>query len=246
MDKTNIKNEVRKHYAEIARQRSCGCATSCCDKENTITSLVDYGKRGEDVAEANLGLGCGIPTEHAGIKPGNTVLDLGSGAGIDVFLASKTVGPNGRVIGVDMTQEMIDRASANAVKADYTNVEFRLGDIESLPLEEATVDVTISNCVINLAPDKRRVFSEIYRVLKNGGHFTVSDIVTFGNVPEKIRKDVELWAGCIAGALDQNEYLKIIKEIGFKNICIIDVKKFSFPKDNTDYGFSSVTVEGYK
>lgn len=246
MDKTKIKNEVRKHYAEIARQRGCGCAPSCCDKEDTITSLVDYGKSGEDVVEANLGLGCGIPTEHAGIKSGDTVLDLGSGAGVDVFIASKTVGPNGRIIGVDMTQEMLDRARANAAKGGYTNVEFRLGDIEALPLEDTTIDVTISNCVINLAPDKRRVFSEIYRVLKSGGHFTVSDIVTFGNVPEKIRKDVEMWAGCIAGALDQQEYLKIIKETGFKNIRIIDTKNFSYPKENTDYGFSSVTVEGYK
>ncbi|HET7088990.1 MAG TPA: arsenite methyltransferase, partial [Anaerolineae bacterium] len=207
---------------------------------------VDYSElAGDVVKEADLGLGCGTPTRYAGLRPGDTVLDLGSGAGVDVFLAAKAVGPDGRVVGVDVTPEMIARAWNNAVKGGYRNVEFRLGDIEALPVDDSSVDVVISNCVINLAPDKRRVFAEMYRVMKPGGRFSISDVVTYGSVPESVRKDVELWAGCIAGATDRDEYLQIIREAGFADVRIASPVEYDYPKGD-GYGVMSVTVEGVK
>ena len=246
----NIKTEVQKHYAAIAAQSNgcgCGSSSSCCSSDAVaVSELIDYGALNDQVVEgANLGLGCGVPTVYAGIRPGDTVLDLGSGAGVDVFLAAQAVGPDGRVIGVDMTPEMIARAWANAVKGDYRNVEFRLGDIEALPVESNSVDVVLSNCVINLAPDKRRVFAEMYRVLKPGGRFSISDIVTYGDVPESIRKDVELWAGCIAGALDRDVYLHIIREAGFENVKVDKSVEYD-ALQGKDYGMASITVEGHK
>lgn len=246
----NIKSEVQKHYAAIATQAGgcgCGSGSSCCSSDSVaVSDLIDYGDLNAQVVEgANLGLGCGIPTLHAGIQPGHTVLDLGSGAGVDVFLAAKTVGPEGRVIGVDMTPEMIARAWANAVKGGYRNVEFRLGDIEALPVDDACVDVVLSNCVINLAPDKRRVFAEMYRVMKPGGRFSVSDMVTYGEVPDDIRTDVEKWAGCIAGALDRDAYLQIIREAGFVDVAIHQSVEYDAPKGE-GYGVMSITVEGRK
>jgi ubiquinone/menaquinone biosynthesis C-methylase UbiE len=211
-----------------------------------MVMLVDYGVLGAaGASEGNLGLGCGLPTLYAGIQPGNTVLDLGSGAGVDVFLAAKAVGPQGRAIGVDMTPEMIARSWENAVKGGYRNVDFRLGEIEALPVQDSSVDVVLSNCVINLAPDKRKVFSEIFRVLKPGGRFSISDIVTYGPVPEAIRQDMALWAGCSAGALDREDYLRLITETGFSDVQVNQLVEYDAMKGE-DYGFASLTVEGRK
>ena len=242
----DIKVEVQKRYAAIATQADgCGCGPGDCCSSDDVT-LVDYAGLDADVVEgANLGLGCGLPTLYAGIRPGDTVLDLGSGTGVDVFLAAKAVGPDGRVVGVDMTPEMIARAWNNAVKGGYRNVEFRLGDIEALPVDDGSVDVVISNCVINLAPDKRRVFAEMVRVMKPGGRFSISDVVTYGGVPESIRKDVALWTGCIAGATDRDEYLHIIREAGFADVRIASSVAYDYPKGD-DYGVMSVTAEGLK
>lgn len=246
MDDITIKTEVRKHYADIALQPKSCCGSDCCGGDDAINQLIDYGSLDAEVVEgANLGLGCGLPTVNAGIRSGDTVLDLGSGAGIDVFLSAKAVGKEGHVIGVDMTPEMIDRARANARKGNYTNVEFRLGEIEHLPVADNTVDVVISNCVINLVPDKRVVYDEIHRVLKSGGHFSISDVVTYGEMPESIRNDVALWTGCIAGAMDRDEYLKIIKDAGFKNVTINKFEEYDYLK-GADYGTASITLEARK
>jgi SAM-dependent methyltransferase len=246
MDEQHIKAEVQQRYAAIARGTGC-CGDDCCgDTGSTGSPLVDYsGLAAEVVEEANLGLGCGTPTRYAGLRPGDTVLDLGSGAGMDVFIAARAVGPQGRVIGVDMTPEMIARAWNNTVKVGYRNVEFRLGDIENLPVGDGTVDIAISNCVINLVPDKRRAFAEIYRVLKPGGRFSISDIVTQGSVPETMRQDMELWAGCLAGAMEQEDYLQVIREAGFQDVHINQSQVYDSPGDK-DYRFSSITVEGHK
>ena len=247
MDERNIKAEVQKHYARIAQGSGCCGGEPCCSAECAAEpSMVSYGELAEDVvAGANLGLGCGLPTQYAGIKAGDTVLDLGSGAGIDVFIAAKAVGPEGHVIGVDMTPEMLQRAWTNAIKGGYRNVEFRLGDIEALPVNDNSVDVVVSNCVINLAPDKLRVFAEICRVLKSGGRFSISDIVTHGHVPEKIRQDVEMWAGCVAGALDREIYLQVIRDAGFPDVRVNQIQEYDYPQ-GADYGFASITVEGQK
>ena len=251
---SDIKTEVQKHYAAIAAQPGgCGCGSSSCCTDDNVT-LVDYaGLDADVVAGANLGLGCGVPTLYAGIRPGDTVLDLGSGAGIDVFLAAKAVGPQGRVIGVDMTPEMIARAWSNAVKGGQRNVEFRLGDIEALPVDGGSVDVVISNCVINLVPDKRRAFAEIFRVLRSpdptsgkpGGRFSISDMVTYGEVPREVRSDAELWASCIAGAVDRDAYLQIIREAGFVDVKIDKSVEYDAFKGES-YGLMSITVEGAK
>ncbi|HZY45008.1 MAG TPA: arsenite methyltransferase [Anaerolineae bacterium] len=254
MDDITIKTEVRKHYADIALQPKSCCGSDCCGGDDAINQLIDYGGLDAEIVEgANLGLGCGLPTVNAGIRSGDTVLDLGSGAGIDVFLSAKAVGKEGHVIGVDMTPEMLDRARANARKGNYTNVEFRLGEIEHLPVADNTVDVVISNCVINLVPDKRIVYDEIHRVLRSpdaitgntGGHFSISDVVTYGEMPESIRNDVALWTGCIAGALDRDEYLKIIHDAGFVDVVINKFEVYDYLKGD-DYGASSITLEGRK
>jgi SAM-dependent methyltransferase len=247
MDEKTIKLEVQKHYAAIAQAGSSCCGgSSCCDSSAAQPALVSYAELAADIVPgADLGLGCGLPTQSAGLRPGDTVLDLGSGAGVDVFIAAKAVGAQGRVIGVDMTPQMLARARANALKGGYHNVEFRRGDIEALPVDDASVDVVISNCVINLAPDKRRVFGEMYRVLKPGGRFSISDIVTHGDVPEAVRRDVELWAGCVAGALDQELYLQLLREAGFQDVRVGQRQDYESPP-GVDYGFSSITVEGRK
>lgn len=195
--------------------------------------------------EANLGLGCGTPAGFAELKEGHTVLDLGSGAGIDVFIVAKKIGPKGLAIGVDMTEEMIQKAKTSAAKLNITNVDFRLGEIENLPIESNSVDRVISNCVINLVPDKRKVFQEIYRVLKPGGKFIVSDIVGLGEIPEKIKKDMELWAGYVAGAIKKENYLSIIQESGFQNIQILSEKEYNYLKTK-DYAMASVTISAEK
>jgi SAM-dependent methyltransferase len=241
----DIKVAVQKKYAEIALQADSSCCDSGCCSDGSAT-LIDYAGLDAEVVEgANLGLGCGVPTLYAGIQPGHTVLDLGSGAGVDVFLAAKAVGPTGRVIGVDMTPAMIARAWANAVKGDYRNVEFRLGDIEDLPVAAASVDVVISNCVINLVPDKRRVYAEIYRVLKPGGRFSISDVATYGAVPPEVRGDIDKWTGCIAGAMDRDEYLQIIQTAGFADVKIDRSVEYDYLKGE-HHGVMSITVEGRK
>lgn len=225
-DDKNIKNLVKEKYGEIARERKSkeSCCSCGCAPEGTGSSAVkdEYNGVTGYVAEADLDLGCGLPTEYAGINPGDTVVDLGSGAGNDVFIARAIVGEKGAVIGVDMTQEMINRAEANRKKLGYENVEFRLGDIEALPVDDDTADVVISNCVLNLVPDKKKAFAEIYRVLKPGAHFCVSDITLKGKLPDALRKSAEMYVGCVAGAVDTNDYLEIIQNAGFSNV---DVKK---------------------
>ena len=222
---TGIKKVVKENYAEIAIQSDvksgCGCGCGCSSEEDVSELTSEYKTQQGYVADADLQLGCGVPTKFAGIKEGNTVVDLGSGAGNDVFIASSLVGENGKVIGIDMTPEMINKAERNNQKLGFKNVEFRLGEIEELPLENNTADVIISNCVLNLVPNKEKAFSEIYRILKPGAHFCVSDIVLKGELPENIRRSAAMYAGCVAGALQKEDYLDIIKKTGFKNI---DVK----------------------
>jgi arsenite methyltransferase len=249
-DSTQIKKAVQTHYAEIAQNRQAGCCTTsnndCCSNTSDLIALSTILPREDTtIGEADLGLGCGLPTLYADIQPGDIVLDLGSGAGVDVFRAARLTGPEGRVIGVDMTPEMIARANENAMRGNITNVDFRLGDIEELPVEDATVDVVLSNCVINLAPDKNRVFKEIFRVIRHGGSFSVSDIVTYGDVPDDIRNNLALWAGCISGAIDRDEYLGIIQQQGFTGVTI--KKQVDYQQEpETAYGIASITVSALK
>ena len=246
-----IKQQVREHYAAIAVQGSSCCvpnteAGDCCSPASDVVALVSYDEFSSQLVEgSDLGLGCGTPTAVAGLQAGETVLDLGSGGGIDVFLAAQAVGPQGRAIGVDMTPAMLDRARANAARAGFSNVEFRLGEIEALPVADASVDVILSNCVINLAPDKSRVFGEMHRVLRPKGRFAVSDIVTYGEVPEDIRQDMALWAGCIAGAMDREAYLALLREAGFHNVRVVKETTYE-ASSSSGFGTASVTVMGDK
>jgi arsenite methyltransferase len=208
---------VREKYGEIVRGGSCCCGEATAAKVNCEVRE-DYSNLAGYVPEADLHLGCGVPTEHAGIQPGMTVLDLGSGAGNDVFVARRIVGDAGRVIGVDFTPDMVAKARRNLEKIGTTNVEFHQGEIEKLPLEDASVDIVISNCVLNLVPDKDKAFAEIHRVLKPGGHFCVSDIVIEGHLPDSIRSAAELYVGCVGGALKKSEYLGVVERAGFVDI----------------------------
>jgi arsenite methyltransferase len=216
MDSKDIKKIVCDGYAKIATSSdSCGCGCSCSNKD--VSKSIGYSEEElSHVPEANLGLGCGNPTALANMKEGDTVLDLGSGAGLDAFLAAKRVGVSGFVIGVDMTDEMLAKARANVEKSNYTNVEFRKGDIEDLPVDSDSIDVVISNCVINLAPDKDKVFNEAYRVLKKGGKLVASDIVLLGDLTEEQKKDETLLCGCVVGALPKDDYINKIKNAGFR------------------------------
>ncbi|MEO0273442.1 MAG: arsenite methyltransferase [candidate division WOR-3 bacterium] len=231
--KEEIKKIVRKGYAKIAQQESSCCTPmqSCCgsvDIAQHISKKIGYTEEElRTVPEgANLGLGCGNPIALASLKEGEVVLDLGSGAGFDCFLAAKKVGKKGKVIGVDMTPEMIEKARENANKGGYKNVEFRLGEIENLPVADNFVDVVISNCVINLSPDKSRVFAEAFRVLKPSGRLIISDIVLQRRLPGFIKKSIEAYIGCLSGAIMKDEYIRIIKEAGFQNVRIIDETHF--------------------
>ena len=229
-----IKEAVKDRYSRIAQGEltlsSCCGPSSCCGTESVLDMSAPYATRERAAIPdgADLGLGCGTPASFANLVAGMTVLDLGAGAGIDCFVAAQAVGPTGRVIGVDMTQAMIDKANANKAKVDAVNVEFRLGEIESLPVEDKSVDRVISNCVINLVPDKARAFGEILRVLKPGGQFIVSDIVIDGMISDEERRDASLWAGCISGATDRKEYLAIVERTGFKEIRIVSEKKYDY------------------
>jgi arsenite methyltransferase len=213
-----IRASVREHYAAQARSGSSCCSDSpgSCDSKNTIYPIELLTSLPEDVA--NFSLGCGDPITVAALQPGETVLDLGSGGGLDCFLAAKKIGENGHVIGVDMTPEMLTRARAAAARLGVTNVEFREGYLEKLPVENASVDAVISNCVINLSPDKPQVFREMFRTLKPGGRLAVSDIVTNGPLPEELQKNMEAWGACVAGALDVSDYLTGLTDAGFSDV----------------------------
>jgi SAM-dependent methyltransferase len=234
MKDTEVKKSVREGYAKIAKQGSscCNQNSTCCNNTRPardISKSIGYSE--EDVNSvpdgANLGLGCGNPVALASLKEGETVLDLGSGAGFDCFLAANKVGQRGRVIGVDMTPEMLEKARENAAKDNYTNVEFRLGEIENLPAADMSVDVIISNCVINLAPDKSRVFKEAFRVLKPGGRLMVSDIVLPRALPQSIKNSIEAYVGCIAGAVLESDYLEAIETAGFQDVKIVGESTFA-------------------
>ena len=247
----DLKATVREKYAEIARQDRATNAASCCGSGGCSTEVYnimtdDYGELKGYVPDADLGLGCGLPTQFAGIRPGDTVLDLGSGAGNDCFVARAEAGIDGRVIGVDFTPEMIAKAKANAAKLGYQNVEFRQGDIEQLPLTSAVVDVVVSNCVLNLVPDKRRAFSEVMRVLKPGGHFSISDVVLRGEIPARLKESAEMYAGCVAGAMEESAYLGIIHDLGFENVTVQKRKAIILPDDILSRYLSADEIEAYK
>ncbi len=244
MKKSELKNEVRRHYADIARTGGSCCKPTnpCCGTpsghETTLESIgTALGYTEQDLSSvpdgSNLGLGCGNPLALASIQEGETVLDLGSGAGFDCFLAAQRVGDSGHVIGVDMTSEMIETARKNVLSTDFRNVEFRYGEIENLPVEDASVDTVISNCVINLSTDKSRVFREAYRVLKPGGRLMVSDIVLTGELPEQIRQSAAAYAACIAGAIPRNEYISEIAEAGFVDIEVMTERAFDIDFDQS-------------
>jgi SAM-dependent methyltransferase len=224
---TEIKAAVRERYGAIAGAPSstCGC---CGEAGANLVGDMYEGVAGH-VAEADLGLSCGLPTHHAGIREGDTVLDLGAGAGNDAFVARALVGERGQVIGVDMTAAMVDRARANAQKLGYANVEFRLGELEALPVADASVDVAISNCVLNLVPDKAGAFAEIFRVLRPGARLCISDVVASAPLPEALRAAAELHVGCIAGAVEQDQYLKLIRTAGFSEVRIAESRTIELP-----------------
>ena len=242
METKDIKKIVRENYGKIATQESSCCGpeassgpmTSCCGTNTATDVSKSMGYTDEDMGAvpegANLGLGCGNPLALASLKEGETVLDLGSGAGFDCFLAANKVGEKGKVIGIDMTPEMIKKAKENAIKDNYNNVEFRLGEIDDLPVADNSVDIVISNCVINLAPDKSKVFKEAFRVLKPGGRMMVSDIVLIKELPEQIMNSIEAYVGCVSGAIKIDDYLGIIEDTGFGGVKIIE--KNTFPVDS--------------
>ena len=239
MEKEKIKQTIKDTYGKIASQKDgCGCECGFGPSAEEVSKSLGYSDSELDaVPDANLGLGCGNPTALGEIKEGETVLDLGSGAGIDAFLASKKVGYSGKVIGVDMTPEMIKKANKNAKKYGHTNVEFRLGDIENLPVEDNSIDVIISNCVINLAHDKTKVFSEAYRVLKKDGKMFISDIVLLKELSEEQRNDADLVAACVGGGMLKDDYLKTVSDVGFK---------YEILSENTGVGdnqFKDVPIE---
>lgn len=232
-----LKTLVKEKYTQIAQQDKLQNQTSCCGAGESCAT-VEYSVFAEDYSkldgyneDADLGLGCGLPTQFAQIKTGDTVVDLGSGAGNDCFVARSLTGAEGKVIGIDMTPTMIEKARENVEKLGFNNVEFRMGDIEKMPLTANTADVVVSNCVLNLVPNKTKAFAETFRVLKAGGHFSISDVVIRGELPEKLRKDAEMYAGCVSGAIQKESYLKIIKETGFQYITIQKERQIQLPKE---------------
>lgn len=263
----DIKQIIKEKYGEIAKQIKEQNAPSCCGAVSCC-SVVDYSVFSENyeniegyAPNADLGLGCGLPTEYAGIQPGDTVLDLGSGAGNDCFVARAIVGETGYVAGIDFTEAMIEKARENARTLGYTNVDFIQGDIEDIPVRFGVVDVVISNCVLNLVPDKPKAFSEIFRVLKQGGHFCISDVVLEGELPKGLKEDAAMYAGCVSGALPKEEYLSIINDAGFLDVDVKKDKKIELPEDllsqyitvdevekfkNGETGIFSITVTGKK
>ena len=245
-----IKSMVREKYSAIANQpnnaASCCGATSSCNNEAYKIMADDYSKLEGYNADADLALGCGLPTEFARIEEGDTVIDLGSGAGNDAFVARKLVGEKGRVIGIDFTEAMISRARQNAENLSFNNVEFRQGDIEDMPVTSNRADVIVSNCVLNLVPNKHKVFAEIFRVLKPGGHFSISDIVLEGELPPKWKDVAELYAGCVSGAIQKQDYLDIIDEAGFEKVELQKDKTIVVPDEILGEYFSDKEIQEFK
>lgn len=231
-----IKEMVKQKYSEIAlqdketNQSSC-CGSGCCSTEVYNIMSDDYSTLAGYNPDADLGLGCGLPTQFAKIKKGDTVIDLGSGAGNDCFIARSKTGEDGRVIGIDFTPAMVDKAKTNAQKLGFVNVEFMQGDIENIPVSANIADVIVSNCVLNLVPNKDKAFKEIFRVLKQGGHFSISDVVLIGNLPNALQDEAEMYAGCVAGAIQKNIYLELINTNGFSNITIQKERLINIPDD---------------
>jgi arsenite methyltransferase len=246
-----IKEMVRQKYSEIALQdkesneASC-CGSGCCTTEVYNIMTDDYTNLKGYNPDADLGLGCGLPTQFAQIKKGDVVIDLGSGAGNDAFIARAETGESGKVIGIDFTDAMIDKARANAERLGFHNVEFRKGDIEKMPVSKNTADVIVSNCVLNLVPNKDGVFKEIRRVLKSGGHFSISDIVLVGSLPTKIREAAEMYAGCVAGAIQKQAYMELIDLNGFKNVIIQKEKPINVPDDILSNYLSAEEIKQFK
>lgn len=245
-----LKNIVKERYARIAEQGKTENASSCCGattSSNKVYNIMmdDYSETNGYVEDADLGLGCGLPTQFAKIKKGDTVIDLGSGAGNDCFVARHETGAQGKVIGIDFTPIMIEKARINTEKLGYNNVEFREGDIDAMPVSNDVADVIVSNCVLNLVPNKQKVIGEIYRVLKPNGHFSVSDIVLVGNLPDALKDDAEMYAGCVAGAIQKSEYLKLIEDKGFQNIKIQKEKPIIIPDDILSKYLSEEEVKAF-
>jgi SAM-dependent methyltransferase len=250
-EEQKIKEMVKQKYSEIALQNKEKNTCSCCGSGSCSTEV--YNIMSEDYKhldgynpDADLGLGCGLPTQFAKIKKGNTVIDLGSGAGNDCFVARAETGESGKVIGIDFTPVMIEKARINAEKLGFNNVEFREGDIEKIPVVGNTANVVVSNCVLNLVPNKQAVFSEIYRVLKEGGHFSISDIVLVGDLPEKLQLAAEMYAGCVTGAIQKNDYLELIEQAGFQNITIQKENPIILPDDILKNYLTEEEIENYK
>lgn len=246
-----LKELVRQKYAEIAMQDKETNMASCCGAGGCSTEVYnimsdDYSQLEGYNPDADLGLGCGLPTEYAQMKAGDTVIDLGSGAGNDCFVARGVVGETGKVIGIDFTEQMIEKARANAEKLGYNNVEFRQGDIEKMPVTANVADVVVSNCVLNLVPNKDNVFKEIYRVLKTGGHFSISDVVLVGELPEKLQQAAEMYAGCVSGAIQRDAYLALINKNGFKNVIVQKQKAIVIPDDILKNYLTDEEITAYK
>lgn len=246
-----IKEMVKQKYSEIALQDKDTNASSCCGAGGCSTEVYnimseEYDELSGYNPDADLGLGCGLPTNFAKIKEGDTVVDLGSGAGNDCFVARAETGVTGKVIGIDFTEAMIEKARMNAEKLGFNNVEFRQGDIEKIPMTSNVADVVVSNCVMNLVPDKPKAFGEVYRILKPGGHFSISDIVLVGELPDKIKNAAEMYAGCVASAIQKEDYLKIIKDAGFSNLMLQKEKAIIIPDDILKNYLNENEIERYK
>jgi|SRR5690554_595540 len=246
-----IKEMVKQKYSEIALQDKETNASSCCGSGCSSTEVYnimneEYNELEGYNPDADLGLGCGLPTEFAKIRPGDVVIDLGSGAGNDCFVARSITGETGKVIGIDFAEPMISKARENAEKLGFNNVEFRQGDIENMPVTANAADVIVSNCVLNLVPNKEAVFKDIYRVLKPGGHFSISDIVLTGELPDKIKGAAEMYAGCVASAIDKDEYLSYITKAGFKNMTIQKDKPIIVPDDILKDYLTEEEIVAYK
>ncbi|MDO9680146.1 MAG: arsenite methyltransferase [Bacteroidales bacterium] len=261
MKSSDIKFVVQEKYGKIVKGGSCCSGVSCCGGTEYNMSSDEYLKAEGYNPDADFGLGCGIPVNYAAIREGDQVLDLGSGAGNDCFVARAFVGESGEVTGLDITEEMVAKARENCLKKGYTNLVFVKGDIESMPLPDNKFDVVLSNCVLNLVPDKYKAFSEIFRVLKPGGHFCISDVVTIGNLPDKMKSDVEMYVGCVAGAELYDSYLDIIAKSGFISVAVHKKNKIDLPENvinsfltkeeaddflNSQKGIFSITVTGVK
>ena len=249
-----LKELVRQKYGEIAQQEQDGCCsstTSCCGPDRSKVEVYNimsesYEQLDGYNPDADMGLGCGLPTQFARISKGDTVVDLGSGAGNDCFVARAETGETGRVIGLDFTPHMIDRARANAKKLGYSNVEFMYGDIEDMPIPDATAHVVVSNCVLNLVPDKKQAFSEVFRILKPGGHFSISDIVLRGPLPEKLQSAAEMYAGCVAGAIQKDHYLGLVRGAGFVDLQIQKEKEILVPEEVLLQYLTEEEMEAYR